>query len=51
MSAQTLLTASAAGFAAFYFLRGAFRDLCGKPAGSCGKCPSSGSCPAARKGR
>ena len=46
---QTLVVASAAGLSAFYFLRGAYRDLCGSKGSSCGKC-SSGGCPAARKG-
>jgi hypothetical protein len=48
MSIQTLFATSAAGLAAFYFLRGAIQDLRQPDAGSCGKC-SSGGCPAARK--
>jgi len=53
MSIQTLIATSAAGLAAFYFLRGAFLDLRegNRPGGSpCGTC-SSGGCPAARVSR
>lgn len=46
---QTFIAVSAAGFSAFYFLHGAYRDFCGAKGRSCGKC-SSGGCPAARKG-
>jgi len=46
MTLQTLITASAAGLAAFYFLRGAYQDLRGGDA--CSHC-SSGGCPAAKR--
>jgi len=48
---QTVLASSAAGLAAFYFLRGIVQDFSktsGAAGGACGKC-SSGGCPAARK--
>lgn len=44
---QTLLVASAAGLSVLYFIRGAYRDLCGGsrgPGSSCGACRSKG-CP------
>ncbi|WP_306589962.1 hypothetical protein [Geothrix sp. 21YS21S-4] len=55
MSAQSLIAASAAGLAALYFLRGAFRGLRGGgkegQGKACGTCDSAGTCPAARKER
>lgn len=49
MSFQTLFASSAAGLAAFYFIRGVVQDLRQPAAGGCGKC-SSGACPVAKKG-
>lgn len=52
MSLQSLITVSAAGLSALYFIRGVYRDLSGGAAqadGNCGKC-SSGGCPVAGKG-
>ena len=46
MSVQTLLILLAVGWAAFYFLRGAYQDL--KAGSACSHC-SSGGCPAARR--
>ncbi len=51
MSFQSWVASAAAGWAAFHFLRGAYRDLAsaGKSEGdSCGSC-STGGCPVARK--
>ena len=51
MNLQTVLASSAAGLAAFYFIRGIVQDFSAKSgsAGSgCGKC-STGGCPVARK--
>jgi hypothetical protein len=51
MNLQTVLASSAAGLAAFYFIRGIVQDFSvksGPKVGSCGKC-SSGGCPVARK--
>jgi len=49
MSFQTLFASSAAGLAAFYFIRGVVQDLRRPESGSCGKC-SGGGCPVAKKG-
>jgi hypothetical protein len=48
MNFQAIFAVSAAGLAAVYFIRGAYRDLSAREAGSCHKC-SSGGCPAASK--
>lgn len=51
MNLQTIISASAAGLAALYFIRGAVLDF--RPhrpkGGTCGKC-SAGGCPGIRKG-
>ncbi|WP_243324314.1 MULTISPECIES: hypothetical protein [Geothrix] len=46
MNLQLVLVASAVSWSAFYFLRGAYRDL--KAGNACSHC-SSGGCPAARR--
>jgi hypothetical protein len=46
MSIQTLLILPAVGWAAYYFMHGAYQDL--KAGSACSHC-SSGGCPAARR--